>query len=84
MNGHEGDLTIWQFGLIVLVAGIVFVVGALRRWEWLVDPPEEYKWFYTQSLLKAVFGSEWCRGSTLSFGVMLIVIGTLILGSWLF
>jgi hypothetical protein len=80
MSGAEGDIANWQFGFIAMAAGIVLIAGALRRWKWLVDPPEEFKWFYTQSLLKAVYGSEWCRGITLSFGFLLVSLGAIIIG----
>ena len=41
---------------IVLVVGIVFIVGAYRRWRWLVDPPVEWSLFYSQAQLRRLFG----------------------------
>jgi hypothetical protein len=62
-------------GSVVLIAGVICVVGAIRRWEWLVDPPT-WLWFcYSQSLVKAVAGTEACRSFTLVIGVVFIAVG---------
>ena len=72
----SGELAIQSlFGLLLIAAGALLVVGALRRWAWLVDPPT-YLWFcYSQSLLKAVFGSEGCRLITVNMGVLFACAG---------
>ena len=63
------------FGLFFVAAGAFLITGALRRWGWLIDPPS-YLWFcYSQSLLKAVFGSEGCRLITLNLGAVFICAG---------
>ena len=84
MIGNDGTISVWQFGVIVLAAGIVLVVGALRRWKWLVDPPEELRFFYTQSLYKSLFGTEGCRSLTLVLGSSFIGVGAIVVAIWLF
>jgi hypothetical protein len=44
------------FVLLFFIFGIVLIIGTYKRWIWLVDPPEKYSLFYSQSWLKKVFG----------------------------
>ena len=62
-------------GIISVCGGIFLVVGARRRWVWLVDPPSHLWFCYSQSLLKAIFGSEGCRIITLNTGIALVCAG---------
>ena len=72
-------MSTWVFGLIVIAVGILCLVGALRRWRWLVDPPT-FLWFcYSQSLVKAIAGTEGCRIFTLALGQAFIFAGLLVL-----
>jgi len=41
---------------IFLVLGVLIIVGARRRWRFLVNPPGSWSWFYSQAFLKKVFG----------------------------
>ena len=41
---------------IFVILGILVIIGAKKRWSFLVDPPESWWWFYSQSLLRKVFG----------------------------
>jgi hypothetical protein len=36
--------------------GTILIVGALRRWKWLVDPPLGLSPYYSQAKLKEMFG----------------------------
>ena len=55
------------------------VLGALKRWRWLVDPPT-FLWFcYSQSLLKLIAGTEGCRVITLLMGSLFSVCGAALL-----
>lgn len=36
--------------------GAIFIVGAFRRWKWLVDPPLTWAPYYSQAMLKEAFG----------------------------
>ena len=43
---------------IFIVLGALVIIGARKRWSFLVDPPESWWWFYSQSLLKKLFGTR--------------------------
>ena len=63
--------TIVHMALLALVAmsvGIVLVIGARRRCDWLVNPPASMWFCYSQSLLKAIGGAEFCRFATFAMG----------------
>jgi len=47
--------------------------------EVLVDPPEELAWFYTNSTLKKIFGSDFLVGYNYVVGTLLIIISLLFL-----
>jgi hypothetical protein len=45
-------------GIFVAAVRVLEIVGVRRRWKWLVDPPEEWWPFYSQSFVKKFFGAE--------------------------
>jgi hypothetical protein len=47
----------WPAGLILIIGGVL-LYGVGKRWRWLVDPPESWSPFYSQSFLKENFGSR--------------------------
>lgn len=49
--------------------------GAHRRWRWLVDPPEELWFCYTQSLLKGLLGIGGLRKFTFVLGIIFVAVG---------
>jgi len=80
---HDMLATELFFGLLFVAAGGVLFTGARKRWAWLVDPPTEFWFCYSQSLLKAVFGTEGCRAITQTMGVLFVVVGSfLLVRSW--
>jgi len=42
--------------LITAAIGVMLIVGAYRRWRWLVDPPTDLAPYYSQALLKRILG----------------------------
>jgi len=60
------------FVLFFSVAGVVFLVGANRRWRWLVDPPPELWLCYSQSLVRRVFGERTVIAYTYIMGILFL------------
>ncbi len=54
------------------VLGVITLIGAHRNWRWLVDPPASLWPFYSQALLKRLFGARFVRVSTYLVGAGLI------------
>jgi hypothetical protein len=69
------------FGIATFAAGVILVYGSRKRWNWLVDPPEELWLGYTQAFLKKVVGTDGVAHLTYLFGVMAIVVGILIIAA---
>ncbi len=44
--------------LPILVIGALTLYGVKKRWRWLVDPPESWSPFYSQSFVKENFGPQ--------------------------
>jgi hypothetical protein len=41
---------------VVVIAAVVMILGARRRWRWLVDPPTFLWPIYPYALVKVLFG----------------------------
>lgn len=63
------------FGLLFLflftVVGILLMIGTYKKWPILVDPPQE---FYSQYMLKKIFGSKFIVIFNYFMGVLFIVL----------
>ena len=69
-------------GVMFASFGLLLMVGAQRRWKWLVDPPEELWPVYTQSLVKKLCGTDVLETYTYYCGLIFLagsVIGTVAL-----
>ena len=60
---------------ILFVSGILFVIGAYRRWRWLVDPPIELSLYYSQAAMRHRFGKTFTVRFTYFMGVFFIIFG---------
>jgi len=65
-------------GIIIAVfffiIGLILIIGAHRRWEWLVDPPTDMWLFYSQAFLKKFFGSSFVVGFTYVIGFLIVLL----------
>jgi hypothetical protein len=61
--------------LISASAGLICIVGALRRWKWLVDPPLSWAPFYSQAAIKEKMGTTFLLYFTYFLGLMFLVLG---------
>jgi hypothetical protein len=68
----------------VFLAGVIFLTGAIKKWKWLVDPDERYWLFYSQSLLKKIFGKEFVLYYTFVLGIAFTLAGVALLISTIF
>jgi hypothetical protein len=64
-----------SFDLIPVFAGLVCIVGAFRRWKWLVDPPLSWSPHYSQARAKEMFGSTFVLYFTYFLGLAFLVGG---------
>jgi hypothetical protein len=62
------------FLIFMITLGLLLISGAYRRWRWLVDPPTELWPFYSQSLIKKLFGKHAVVYFTYLVGFGIIVI----------
>jgi hypothetical protein len=71
------DLISIIFILFFFVAGIVLVVGARRKSNWLVNPPDELWACYSQAFIKKLFGQRFLIGFTYFLGVLFVLFSVL-------
>jgi hypothetical protein len=60
-----------------VVMGLICVVGARKRWQWLADPPRHAWFWHSQAFVKALVGTRALRVWTYVLGVLFIVGGLL-------
>jgi hypothetical protein len=61
------------FGIATFAAGVILVYGSRKRWNWLVDPPEELWPIYSQAFLKKLVGTDEVAHFTYVFGLNVIL-----------
>jgi hypothetical protein len=64
-------------GLGLLAMGLTCVVGTWKGWRWLLDPPREAWFWYSQAFVKVMVGAHVLRVWTYIFGALCIVFGVL-------
>ena len=60
-------------GAVFVVVGAVLVVGTRRRWDWLVDPPEDLWFLYSGSFIKKFCGTDVLELLNIYVGIACIV-----------
>lgn len=68
--------TIYALNALAATLGVLLIVGARRRWRWLVDPPSNMWPYYSQAFLKHVFG-PWAPVCFAYFVAALIIAASL-------
>ncbi len=68
---------IYVLDALALAMGLILVVGAYRRWRWLVDPPLRLSPYYSQALLKRVLGPRLLVAFTYLIGLLIIATAAL-------
>lgn len=71
------------FGLIAgtsfIAFGLLFAVGGLRKWKFLVDPPRGALFWWPQALLRTVVTPRHMPRVTALIGLIYIAIGVMVL-----
>jgi hypothetical protein len=65
-----------RVNLIPLFAGLVLIIGAFRRWKWLVDPPLSWSPFYSQAAIKEKMGTTVLLYFTYFLGIVFLAAGS--------
>jgi uncharacterized protein (DUF3820 family) len=61
--------------MVCIVFGIFMIFGAYKKWKFLVDPPEKYWLWYSQSFFKKFFGKNIVILETYIAGICSIFMG---------
>ena len=72
---HDADLFGLALFLVVVVLGLVLIIGAVKRWPWIVNPPDEAWFWYSQAFIKKIFGPRVLLYFTYALGLATIAAG---------
>ena len=62
------------FGAMFFLLGMVLVIGAYRRWNWLVNPPDDTWTCYSQAFIKKLFGKDSAVVFTYFLGILFMLL----------
>jgi hypothetical protein len=71
------------FAAAVIAIGLIFIVGGLRKWKFLVDPPKNSLFWWPQAFLRTLVPLRHMPWVTALIGLIYIAIGVMILSRWL-
>jgi hypothetical protein len=80
------DLELWLVPIagVMCVVGVFLVIGVLRRWKWLVDPPASYWPVWGLSFIRIMLGTRGLIAVLCMLGSGLVLIGLVTLAGVLF
>jgi len=62
------------FAAFFFVAGVMLCIGAYRKWNWLVDPPDDMWLSYAQAFIKRIFGKKFTIFFTYFLGIVFMFV----------
>jgi hypothetical protein len=57
-------------------SGVILIIGAFRRWKWIVDPPLSWAPIYSQAAIKEKMGTTFLLYFTYFLGLVFLVFGS--------
>ena len=64
-----------QYLLILMIEGIL-IFGAIKRWQWIIDPPKTLFFIYPLSFLRLLFDPEEMVYAVIGQGVIALILVT--------
>lgn len=64
----------------VMLSGVVMIVGALRNWRWIVDPPKPRgPLIYSQAAIRDIGGRRGAKNAAIVIGIFNIIVPLLLM-----
>ncbi len=77
MEGNEVFHLIGSIGSIFI--GMIFILGVIQKWKFIVDPPEKFSGFYFLSAVKKAYGKGVLIPLSYFFGIVCLLSGAYLL-----
>jgi uncharacterized membrane protein YphA (DoxX/SURF4 family) len=71
------------FAIALIAFGLLFIVGGLRKWRDLIDPPKNSLFLWHQVLLRSFIPIEHMPWYTAVIGLVYVVIGLFVFFRWM-
>lgn len=62
-------------GIVISIAGALMVVGGIKDWPFLTDPPKALAFVYSQALLRLMLSRQSMRIATAGIGMIMLLAG---------
>jgi hypothetical protein len=69
---------IYIFVIAAFVAGTLMIVGGVRKWPWLIDPPERAIFRHPLAGIGVFVPHHWLRWAAIVVGVAWIAMGVFV------
>lgn len=67
------------FFLALIALGVMLIIGAWKRWPWLVDPPEKYWFIDSQAFIKKFLGPRAAVYFAYFMGIVTVAVSVYVL-----
>lgn len=71
------------FAIAAIVVGLLFIVGGLRGWKLLIDPPERSWLLWPLRLLRSATPAKYVPWVIAVNGLVYVAFGLMVLSRWL-
>ena len=65
----------YLFAMFAFIAGSLMIIGGIRRWPWLIDPPDRAVFHHPMPFVSLFFPRKWLPGVAVAIGVLWIAMG---------
>lgn len=70
---------VYVFALLAFIAGLLMIVGGIRKWPWLIDPPDRAVFYHPMPFVSIFFPRKWLPGVAVAIGVLWIATGVFVI-----
>ena len=67
------------FAFVIMSLGVALILGAFFRLSGIVDPPTNWAPFYSQALIKKLFGVYFLRLFTYALGILFVSVSLIMM-----
>ena len=63
---------VYLFAILGFIAGLLMIIGGIRKWPWVIDPPDRAVFYHPMPFVSIFFPKKWLPGVAVTIGVLWI------------